>query len=173
MIIAREKKNQNIIEYILYMWQLEDLIRAFNLDMNKISINIVEKYQQPDSVKKEINDWYENHIQMMIAENCQEKGHLAYLANLVNDLENNHQQLLTSGIEKSYISSFSVAREVVNDLKKKAGQNKLGDVEAGLNGLYGFLVLKLQKKEISKGTSDAIKNLSEWMAHLADLYNKV
>ena len=29
MIIARQKKQENIAEYLLYMWQIEDIIRAF------------------------------------------------------------------------------------------------------------------------------------------------
>ena len=36
MLIAREKKKNNIAEYILYMWQLEDMLRALKLDMEHI-----------------------------------------------------------------------------------------------------------------------------------------
>ena len=34
MIIARRKRKENIAEYLLYMWQVEDLIRANNFDMD-------------------------------------------------------------------------------------------------------------------------------------------
>ena len=33
MIIAKQKRKENISEYLLYMWQVEDLIRANHLDM--------------------------------------------------------------------------------------------------------------------------------------------
>ena len=36
MIIAQEKRKTNITEYIIYLWQVEDMIRALNLDMDKI-----------------------------------------------------------------------------------------------------------------------------------------
>ena len=36
MIIARRKRKENIAEYLLYMWQVEDLIRANNFDMDSI-----------------------------------------------------------------------------------------------------------------------------------------
>ena len=36
MLIAREKKKNNIAEYILYMWQLEDMLRALKLDMEQV-----------------------------------------------------------------------------------------------------------------------------------------
>ena len=50
MIIAKKKKSENIAEYILYMWQIEDLIRAYNLNIKEIKKNIVENFQQPDAI---------------------------------------------------------------------------------------------------------------------------
>ena len=44
MITASAKKRENIAEYLLYMWQIEDLIRANNLDIEKIENNIIAKY---------------------------------------------------------------------------------------------------------------------------------
>ncbi|MDE7144362.1 MAG: DUF4924 family protein, partial [Muribaculaceae bacterium] len=35
MIIASEKRKNNIAEYLLYMWQIEDIIRANNLDIDR------------------------------------------------------------------------------------------------------------------------------------------
>ena len=36
MIIASQKKKENIAEYLLYMWQIEDLIRVYKLDIDAI-----------------------------------------------------------------------------------------------------------------------------------------
>ena len=33
MIISEELKQNNIAEYILYMWQTEDMIRSFDFDI--------------------------------------------------------------------------------------------------------------------------------------------
>ena len=43
MIIAQKKRKENIVEYMLYMWQVENLIRANNLDMDKIEQTIISK----------------------------------------------------------------------------------------------------------------------------------
>ena len=69
MIIAKAKKKENIAEFILYMWQIEHLIRVLNFDIDKIYQNIILKFEQPDSVKKEMNDWYLGLIAMMKDEN--------------------------------------------------------------------------------------------------------
>lgn len=36
MIIASRKRKENIAEYILYMWQIEDIIRANSCDIEQI-----------------------------------------------------------------------------------------------------------------------------------------
>ena len=48
MIIASQKRKENIAEYLLYMWQIEDIIRAYKLDIDTIDEQIVSKYNVPD-----------------------------------------------------------------------------------------------------------------------------
>ena len=57
MIIARRKRKENIAEYLLYMWQVEDLIRANNFHMDTIRSTVVDRYDQPDDIKEEIDIW--------------------------------------------------------------------------------------------------------------------
>ncbi len=47
MLIAKRLKKENISEYLLYMWQVEDMIRANGLDIEKINSRIVSQYDQP------------------------------------------------------------------------------------------------------------------------------
>ena len=41
MFISKQLKENNIAEYLIYMWQVEDMIRANGCDMEKIKKNIV------------------------------------------------------------------------------------------------------------------------------------
>ena len=74
MIIARRKRKENIAEYLLYMWQVEDLIRANNFDMDSIRRTVVDRYDQPDDIKEEIAKWYEELIEMMTLRRGDGKG---------------------------------------------------------------------------------------------------
>ena len=65
MLIAREKKKENIAEYILYMWQIEDMIRASNMDLQTIEQNIIAEFDQPVEVKAEMRQWYQDLIAAM------------------------------------------------------------------------------------------------------------
>ena len=54
MIIAQKKKKENIAEYILYMWQVEDLIRAYKFSIDEIEQNVISRFEQTPSVKKKL-----------------------------------------------------------------------------------------------------------------------
>jgi hypothetical protein len=43
MIVANQKRKENIAEYLLYMWQVEDLIRANHFDLEAIRKQVVER----------------------------------------------------------------------------------------------------------------------------------
>ncbi len=170
MIIAREKKKNNIIEYILYMWQIEDMIRANNFDIEKIKKNIIQEFDQPDEIKEEMYEWYKDLIQRMEKEGLKETGHLNFLNDLVKHLDNLHNELIKNPKELEYIEAYNAAKPALADLKQKARGTIAGDVEASIQGLYGILMLKLQQKSINSATQEAIASISHLMALLNDKY---
>ena len=95
MIVAQQKRKENMVEYLLYMWQVEDLIRANGLDIDKIRETLIKQYDQPATVKAEIVRWYEELIDMMRNEGVTERGHLQINRNVILSLTELHQSLLT------------------------------------------------------------------------------
>ena len=73
MYISQQLKQQNIAEYLLYMWQIEDLIRANGFDMEKIRKNIIDPYPITEEQKKALEQWYQDLINMMHDEGVMEK----------------------------------------------------------------------------------------------------
>lgn len=106
MIIASQKRKENIAEYLLYMWQIEDIIRAYKLDIDTIDEQIVSKYNVPDDKKKEIREWYESLVDMMRREGVVESGHLQLNKNVIIDLTDLHLALLKSPKEPFYGATF-------------------------------------------------------------------
>jgi len=168
MLIARQKKQENIAEYVLYMWQIEDIIRGYQFNLETIKTNIIEKFNQPEEVKKDMTDWYDNLIAMMKNEKIEEKGHLKIIKNITDDMNELHMELLQDSKEIQYNAMFFKTLPYLIDFrnKSKAGQ-ETNDVELALGALYGILILRLQKREISKDTEQAIKQISIFLAHLA------
>jgi len=173
MIIAQEKRRNNIAEFILYMWQLEDLIRASNFDIEKIEQEIIWKFRQPEEIKYEIRDWYMNLIQMMKQERIEHKGHLSFVNNLMNDVNMLHIKFLRDPDDSEYHLLYYQAKPNINDLIKKTGKNDMPEIEACLTGLYGYLLMRLQKKEISAETTDAMTTISILMAILSKRFKEI
>ncbi|HZH71173.1 MAG TPA: DUF4924 family protein [Mariniphaga sp.] len=169
MLIAQKKRKENIAEYILYLYQIEDLIRAFHLDMELINTKLVQSYQVDDSTASEISKWYENLVAMMIKEGRQKSSHLQFLYNLVNDLHDFHLRLIADNAEPSYTVTYQSVATLLMELKQKNIQAE-NDVQVALDGIYGYLLLKIQQKEVSPNTVQAMKQLSSWLSMLSKHY---
>lgn len=169
MLTAQEKRKENIVEYILYLFQIEDLIRAFQLNIANIEKQLVTQYQVDDKTRQEIAGWYKNLVSMMQKEAIQEKGHFQFLTNLINDLNEFHLKLMEVGINNEYTSEFQSVSGLITELNLK-GNSVKNDLQISLDGIYGFLLLKIQQKEITAETTEAIQRLSSWLSLLARLY---
>ena len=173
MIIAQQKKKENLAEYILYMWQIEDLIRAYKLDIEEIDKNVVQRFDQPDSVKKQIRDWYEGLIDLLKEEGKTEFGHLQFVLNAINDLYDVHSFLLKSPDHLDYIDAFNKAKDGISELMNRSKGSVENEIEACFNGLYGLLMLRLQQKTISPETIAALGAVSQLIAILTKKHKMI
>ena len=58
------------------------------------------------------------------------------------------------------------------ELRKRGASNDENEIETCLNALYGVMMLRLQKKEISPDTTHAIKEITTFIGMLSDYYLK-
>lgn len=170
MLIAKQLKDQNIGEYLIYMWQVEDLIRANELDIDKIDRQIISQFDQPENVRLEIREWYENLIDMMRRENVTERGHLIINRNIISELTDLHLRLLKSPIETEYSSLYYKTLPFIVELRAKSPDKDIPELETCFSALYGFLLMRLQKKEISGETQAAISQISSFLRLLSQKY---
>ena len=82
--IAQQLKEKNIAEYLIYMWQVEDLLRANKCDIDLLRSNIISRY--PAEEHAALEEWYGNLADMMRAEGVTEKGHLQINRNVIRNL---------------------------------------------------------------------------------------
>ncbi|MCH5219612.1 MAG: DUF4924 family protein [Muribaculaceae bacterium] len=170
MIIASQKRKENIAEYLLYMWQIEDIIRANGLDIDRIRHNVIDRYDITDAQRAEMTEWYESLIDMMRREGVTQSGHLQINKNVLADMVRLHQALLKDPRFADYTAEFYRTLPYIVELRSKAGEAKAGEIETCFNALYGMLLLRLQGKEISPETAEAIRSISAFIALLAKDY---
>jgi len=171
MIVARDKIRNNIVEYILYMYQIEDIIRANHLNPDELEKNVISKYVLPPDQMNELRKWYRNLVTQMIQEDIQEQGHLKSLKELIFQLNDLHIQLLNTLGEDRYLELYHWASEYISELKNKMKQPEMTEIEVCINGLYGFMILKLKNHEISQETLTAMAVFSQLLGYVTKKYH--
>ncbi len=167
MLIANQKRKENIAEYLLYMFQIEDLIRAYSFDIALIDVNIIAKFEQPYHAKRDMREWYSSIIVMMKEGKLVQKGHIPIVKALITDIESFHIRLLHDEAETKYHAAYLKVQLSIDSLRAKSDGSNFGEIELCLNGLYGLLMLRLTKKTISPETSAAFGLISELIAVLS------
>lgn len=173
MFIALKYKESNIVEYVLYMWHIEELIRSFNFDLEEIKEHVVEGFNLNEAAKAELIRWYQGLINQMSEERIKEKGHLEEINEIMNELHYLHHALMTVYQDKEYQDLVAEAMPSIDDLRSKSDGRSHSDLEIAMNGLFGVLVLKLKKKQVSDATQEAVQHISKVMAGLAKYYNRM
>lgn len=172
MYIAQKIRKTSIVEYLLYMWQIEDLIRAYGCSLTRIRKEYISKFKDyTDEQKDEEADWFGNLIRMMNEEGKREKGHLNINNVLLQDLTDFHAQLLDSNKFPFYNAEYYKVLPFIVELRRKGNQN-VGEIETCLNALYGIMTLRMQQKEISPETEHAISEITTFVGMLSDYYIK-
>lgn len=171
MIISKKLKEQSISEYLLYMWQVEDLIRANGCDIDQLERAVVATYQLPELQHRELVEWYANLVEMMRLEGVQQSGHLQINKNVIISLTELHYRLMHSQKFPFYQAAYYKALPFIVELRAKGGQEK-SELENCFDALYGIWMLRLQRKEVSKQTSDAVTDIVKFIGLLSDYYNK-
>jgi very-short-patch-repair endonuclease len=167
MLIAREIRKTNITEFIIYMYQVEDMVRAAKFDMERVKMSIISQYEQPPQVMEEIREWYASLIQAMKEEKIEVRGHLQFIQNLVVDLNNLHLRLVEKKEETEYRELYRKAKPNIDILQDKTMEPDVMEIEACLNGLYGYLLMRIRNRKISKDTQEGIETISHLLAHLS------
>ena len=165
MKIAQSLKEKNIAEYLIYMWQVEDLIRANDCDLDKLKANVISQYSAKDRPAQE--EWYGNLLEMMRAEGVKEQGHLQINRNVLQELTELHARLLASTRYPFYNAAYFKALPFIVELRQKNGHKDEPELETCFEALYGVLLLRLQKKEITPATETALKAISGFLSKLA------
>ena len=174
MFVAQELRKQNIAEYLLYMWQVEDIIRAYDCSLTRIRKEYINRFNYSDEQKEEMIDWYGNLITMMNQEGKREQGHLQINQIVLQDLTELNAQLLNSTKFPFYNAEYYKVLPFIVELRQKAGSQGVqeSEIETCMNALYGTMLLRLQQKEITQNTAHAIKEITTFIGMLSDYYLK-
>ena len=171
MFVAQELRKKSIAEYLLYMWQIEDIIRAYGCSLPVIKKNYVDRFDFTSEQREEELDWFGNLIRMMNEEGKREGGHLNINKVILKDVIDLHGMLLQSTKFPIYNAEYYKVLPFIVELRQR-GDKDLNEIETCLDALYGGMMLRLQKKNITPETERAIKEITVFIGLLSDYYIK-
>jgi hypothetical protein len=173
MLISQQKKQENIAEYLIYMYQIEDIIRAFQFDVDQI-IEVFVKPSLPDaSFLNQYRDWYEVLVKQMMLQRCEKEGHIESLREIVMELIYLHNTLATITNDEKYKNLVELSKPFLDEFKERSNMSQRHDVEVLLHAMYMKLQLKVRKQEISPETEEAMDKMRIQLAYLSREYHRM
>ena len=146
-----KSKKENIAEYILYLWQLEDYLRAF-----------------PEQAEN--NEELADILRMMHADDVMDGGHIQLAQIALKELEMLSDDILTQ--EATYRAAMIRITPALNLLKARPDRPTMSNIEACLVLLYQIMMLRLQKREISAETQEVQMQATSILQYLSKTYYK-
>lgn len=186
MIVANQLIKTNRAEYLLYMWQVEDILRLYACNIDVIEREYLSRFKVPAETLAEMREWYANLCEMMRAERKTERGHLQINENVIVGLADLNTQLLASEKFPYYKQMYYKVLPYVVQLRAKRAQEQAKmpaaeSVPAAENEeadelrqlfevLYGVMLLRLQQKPVSDETALAAKDITAFLGQLSDYW---
>jgi hypothetical protein len=173
MYIAKEKRETNIAEYVIYMYQMEDMVRAYRFDLEAIREKIVRPQVKSASLEEEAVKWYKEIIDEMKSRKLDRKGHVHRIGEIITELIYLHNTLKDVVEDQKYLDLLKAAEGNIEAFREKSDMGNLHLVEVCFQALYMKLLLKLQGKEISAESESAFDSMRILLAYLTKGYHQM
>jgi hypothetical protein len=174
MDIAQAKRKENIAEYILYLWQIEDLLRALQFSPEAIYSQLVAPRDVEEEQKHIFLLWYMDIVNLLRKEGKDESGHLEHTLHLIADMHNLHLQLMHHPIGEHYRKTFARLAPQLPSLRAMVQKEEISDTELAFRALYATMLYRIKgDKKREEAIRDTMELVSPVVAELADMYRKV
>lgn len=173
MDIAQQKRKENIAEYILYLWQIEDLLRALQFSPEAIYSTLVKPRKLDTAHEELFLAWYMDIASLLSQEKKEQSGHLDHTLHLISDLHDLHLRLMQQQeVGELYRQRYSLLAQHLPTLRSCLGkESEMSDTELCFRALYAAVLYRI-KGEGEKAVADTIEVVSPVIATLTDLYHK-
>ena len=174
MDIAQAKRKENIAEYILYLWQIEDLLRALQFSPEAIYSQLVAPRDVEEEQKHIYLLWYMDIVNLLRKEGKEQSGHLEHTLHLIGDVHNLHLQLMQNPVGEHYRKTFARLAPQLPQLRAMISRDDVSDTELAFRALYAAMLYRIKgDKKREEAIRDTMELVSPVVAELADMYRKV
>lgn len=174
MDIAQQKRKENIAEYILYLWQIEDLLRALQFSPEAIYSTLVKPRKLEMQQEQMLLAWYMDIAHLLEQEGKEKSGHLDHTLHLISDLHDLHLRLMKQqDIAELYRQRYTVLTQYLPTLRSILGkESDMSDTELCFRALYAAMLYRI-KGQGESVVADTLEVISPFIATLTDYFHKV
>ena len=174
MDIAQQKRKENIAEYILYLWQLEDLLRALQFSPEAIYATLVKPRHLDSQQEQLLLAWYMDIAHLLEQEGKEKSGHLDHTLHLISDIHDLHLRLMNQQeVDVMYRQRYTVLTQYLPTLRSLLGkESDMSDTEVCFRALYAAMLYRI-KGEGESVVADTLEVISPFVATLTDYFHKV
>ena len=165
MDIAKTKRRENIAEYILYLWQLEDLLRALQFSPEAVHSQLIAPRNLSQPEQRLYLEWYMDIADLLRQEGKERQGH--------PDLHNLHLQLMKLPAGARYRELYARLEPELPRLRAVLGRNETSDTELCFRALYAAMLYRIRGEGGQQAVADTVEYISPAIAELASMYGKV
>lgn len=173
MDIAQSKRKENIAEYILYLWQLEDLLRALQFSPEAIYSQLIAPRGIPEEQRHLYLLWYMDIVNLLHEEGKDSQGHLEHTLHLIADLHDLHLRLMQLPAGERYRSVRARLEPHLPSLKLVLADGDMSDTELCFRALYAAMLYRIKGQGERSAVSDTVEYISPVIAELSSMYGKV
>ncbi|MCC5922455.1 MAG: DUF4924 family protein [Crocinitomicaceae bacterium] len=173
MFIIQEKKKKNVAEFLILMYQIEDLLRSFDFDISRIENEFIAPQVASPSLMPTMIEWYSSLVAEMKTNKLEKKGHVSEVLEVTNELIYLHNTLLTVLNDEKYKDLNARADQHISAFRAKSDLGNIHPVEVCLNALYMKLLFKMKGQTISNATEEAFDSMRVLLAYLTKKYHEM
>ena len=161
---------QNISELIIQSYRKVDLCRAFDLDLELIGKHVINHLPVSNAEKLAEVNAYEELIDQIKKQGLEKGGQLEETQSLLDKLTKLHNILISS--DKKYQDIYARAKSHIDENMKLANGKITNTIQICINGIYGFLLLKLNGREIEPSDKQMIDQFGDVLSYLSYKYEQ-
>ncbi len=166
-------QNENVAEYLLYIFQIEALLRTIDLDVTRLENELLAPaFTDPTQLEHQLS-WYRAIVTEMQQRGLYKEGHLEQVDEILMELIYLHNTLLTILNDEKYKGLCEHAHDALQAFKVKSNMANRHDVEVLLHAMFMKLQLKMKKQEISAETEAAFDLFRIQLAYLSKNYQRM
>ena len=173
MDIAQSKRRENIAEYILYLWQVEDLLRALQFSPEAVYSQLIAPRQIPEQQRHIYLLWYMDIVNLLREEGKETQGHLSHTLHLIADLHDLHLRLMQLPAGERYRTLRARLEPHMPSLRLVLADGDMSDTELCFRALYAAMLYRIKGQGERTAVTDTVEYISPVIAELASVYGKV